>query len=32
MENKITCPKCKSKEIEKDGKRKTNRGLIQRYK
>jgi len=32
METKIICPKCKSEEIKKDGKRKTNRGLIQRYK
>ena len=32
METKIICPKCESKEIKKDGKRKTNRGLIQRYK
>jgi len=34
MKNKeIICPKCKSKEIKKDGKRKTqNRGKIQRYK
>lgn len=32
MEIKIIYPKCKSKEIKKDGKRKTNRGLIQRYK
>ena len=30
---KIICQKCKSKEIKKDGKRKTqNRGKIQRYK
>jgi len=29
----IICPKCKSKEIKKDGKRKTdNRGNVQRYK
>ena len=33
MINKTKCPKCKSKEVKKDGKRKTqNRGLIQRYK
>jgi len=34
MENKgIICQKCKSKEVNKDGKRKTeNRGLIQRYR
>ena len=33
MENKIICLKCKSENIKKDGKRKTeNRGLIQRYK
>ena len=33
MENKIRCSKCKSKEIKKDGKRKTqNRGKVQRYK
>jgi len=31
--NKICCPKCKSKNFKKNGKRKTeNRGLIQRYK
>ena len=30
--NKICCPKCKSKNFKKNGKRKTdNRGLIQRY-
>ncbi len=29
----ITCPKCKTEKVKKDGKRKTdNRGLIQRYK
>ncbi len=33
MKNKANCPRCKSKEVRKDGKRKTeNRGLIQRYK
>lgn len=33
MKEKIKCPKCKSKEIIKWGKRKTNnRGKIQRYK
>lgn len=33
MENKISCPKCKSKEIIKWGKRKTeNRGKIQRFR
>ena len=33
MKKEIICPKCKSKEIRKDGKRKTqNRGKIQRYK
>ena len=33
MENKINCPNCKTENIKKDGKRKTeNRGLIQRYK
>jgi len=32
MENKIICPKCKKENIKKDGKRQTNRGLIQRYK
>ena len=34
MKNKERiCPKCKSKEIKKDGKRKTeNRGKVQRYK
>lgn len=33
MEKKIVCSKCSSKQIKKDGKRKTdNRGLIQRYK
>jgi len=33
INKEIICPKCKSKEIKKDGKRKTqNRGKIQRYK
>jgi len=33
METKIICSMCKSENIKKDGKRKTeNRGLIQRYK
>lgn len=33
MEKQIICPNCKSKEIKKDGKRKTeNRGKVQRYK
>lgn len=33
MKAKITCPKCNSKNIRKNGNRKTeNRGLIQRYK
>ena len=33
MEKKTICSKCKSENIKKDGKRKTeNRGLIQRYK
>lgn len=30
---KVCCPKCKTENVKKDGKRKTeNRGLIQRYK